>query len=383
METNFKTPNIARNITPSDPNQQVSAKKNEVPWTVFSFLKIKQLFPILTTVFLLVLVPITVGLARQNQEMRARASIPAEVLTEEKPVALDISVTKEGVGMIGDSHSDEYRADDSLASGTGYSATTLNWMEQIVRSREVNFGEWSDASRGEPRRMGYEYNWARTDSTTQTFQEQLTGLVDQIKKGEVVLTIIHIGTYDFAPHNPDGYDPIYDYTLTEGQLQEKINKIMENIELAIETLKNAGDGYLVVTNIIDWNLHPYVSENKYPNAAGRQRVTNAINTVNAKIAGLAGEHNIAPNDLNLIAYDIVNSADKQGRLNFGGELIDIYGFGDEPHNGFLSDQIHAGTVLEGIYANTYINTINAFYGTNIAPLRETEILSNAGIVPTP
>ncbi len=152
--------------------------------------------------------------------------------------------------------------------------------------------------------------------------------------------------------------------------------------MAINTLKNAGDGYLVITNIMDWNLHPLVSESKYPNAAGRQRVTNAINTVNAKIAGLAGEHNIALNDLNLIAYDIVNSTDEQGRLNFGGELISINSFGDEPHNGFLSDQIHAGTVLEGIFANTYINTINSFYGTNIAPLRESEILTNAGIVPT-
>ena len=40
-----------------------------------------------------------------------------------------------GIGVISDSNSDEYRADDNR--GGDYAATTLNWVEQLVRYRGV------------------------------------------------------------------------------------------------------------------------------------------------------------------------------------------------------------------------------------------------------
>ena len=60
-----------------------------------------------------------------------------------------------GVGIIGDSLSDEYRGDDSR--GLTYASTTLNWVEQLQKFRNFNFGEWG--SWGEPRRTGFAYNW--------------------------------------------------------------------------------------------------------------------------------------------------------------------------------------------------------------------------------
>src|SRR6185295_5345010 len=63
-----------------------------------------------------------------------------------------------GFGVMGDSGSDEYRADDNR--GGAYAATTLNWVELLVRFRGLDFGPW--ATWGEPRRTGYEYNWARS-----------------------------------------------------------------------------------------------------------------------------------------------------------------------------------------------------------------------------
>lgn len=48
--------------------------------------------------------------------------------------------TLTGVAVIGDSQSDEYRADDSR--GTTYASTTLNWVELLAKYRKVNFGEW-------------------------------------------------------------------------------------------------------------------------------------------------------------------------------------------------------------------------------------------------
>ncbi|HRN69615.1 MAG TPA: hypothetical protein PLS49_00390, partial [Candidatus Woesebacteria bacterium] len=73
-----------------------------------------------------------------------------------------ISQTKlTGLGILGDSQSDEYRADDNR--GANYPTTTLNWVEILVQERNINIGEWGVWQ--EPRRSGYAYNWARTGAT--------------------------------------------------------------------------------------------------------------------------------------------------------------------------------------------------------------------------
>lgn len=63
------------------------------------------------------------------------------------------------LGVMGDSYSDEYRAGDNRA-GTSYSgkyaATTLNWLELLVKYRGISAGKWG--TWGVPRRTGYEYN---------------------------------------------------------------------------------------------------------------------------------------------------------------------------------------------------------------------------------
>src|SRR4051794_16090333 len=64
------------------------------------------------------------------------------------------------VGTLGDSFTDEYRfysPDRSRAR---------NWVEILSATRRINFGRYSNASRGEPRNAGFAYNWARSDATT-------------------------------------------------------------------------------------------------------------------------------------------------------------------------------------------------------------------------
>jgi hypothetical protein len=51
-----------------------------------------------------------------------------------------------GIGVIGDSLSDEYQADDYR--GYEYAPTTLNWIEQLVKSRRMNFGTWNTWAAG-------------------------------------------------------------------------------------------------------------------------------------------------------------------------------------------------------------------------------------------
>jgi hypothetical protein len=59
-----------------------------------------------------------------------------------------------GFGVMGDSGSDEYRADDNRG---GAAHRTLNWVELLVRYRG-----WmpADGATGESRRPGYESSWA-------------------------------------------------------------------------------------------------------------------------------------------------------------------------------------------------------------------------------
>ena len=65
-----------------------------------------------------------------------------------------------GIGVLGDSYSDEYQFYPPHRS------TARNWVEILAETRGLNFGRFSPRSRGEPRNQGYEYNWARSDATT-------------------------------------------------------------------------------------------------------------------------------------------------------------------------------------------------------------------------
>ena len=55
-----------------------------------------------------------------------------------------------GMGILGDSQSDEYRADDNR--GDNYPSVTYNWVEILSQHRHLNFGTWG--TRAEPRRTG-------------------------------------------------------------------------------------------------------------------------------------------------------------------------------------------------------------------------------------
>jgi hypothetical protein len=43
----------------------------------------------------------------------------------------NIEISSKGVGIMGDSNSDEYQADDHR--GGEYASTTLGWVEQLLR----------------------------------------------------------------------------------------------------------------------------------------------------------------------------------------------------------------------------------------------------------
>src|SRR5215831_19062114 len=106
-----------------------------------------------------------------------------------------------GIGVLGDSYSDEYQFYPPHRS------TARNWVEILATTRGLNFGRFSTASRGEPRDQGYEYNWARSDATTDDLiaTGQHLGVAAQVARGEVGLVVVFIGGNDFinAMMTPD------------------------------------------------------------------------------------------------------------------------------------------------------------------------------------
>jgi phospholipase/lecithinase/hemolysin len=281
------------------------------------------------------------------------------------------------LGILGDSGSDEYRADDNR--GGLYRVTTLGWNELLNRYRGLDFGSWG--TRAEPRRSGYEYNWARTGYRVQDMinSGQHTGLAAQVAAGKVSHVYIQIGINDFAPWNGT-YDEIYNGTLNTEQIAAKNAAIVNNLVLAIDTLQAAGPVKIVVANVADRGAGPAVMY-QYPDPAKRLLVTNAVAALDADIATMAASHQVAVLDLFNFGNSLMSGIDQNGNYLVGSQLISLITFGDEPHHAILGDTEHSGTVFSGILANAIMEKFNAAYGTDVPFFSSNELLLNAGITP--
>ncbi len=285
------------------------------------------------------------------------------------------------VGIIGDSNSDEYRADDNRAGGTPYAETTLSWVELLAKDRGIDFGAWGKW--GGERRSGYEYNWARSAATSDSMiaNGQHTGLAAQVKAGKIDYAIIFIGANDFHSWNGT-YEEVYSGKLSDEKLQKKVATIVSNITLVVDTLQAAGDVKIIVTNYGDPNASADFLL-KYPDAAKRARVTNAINAINEGLAQLASSHKVVIADLHNFGNSILSFIDAKGNIVIGGEAINAVAHGDEPHHLQLGDGVgHLGTVGSGIIANFYAAAL-ASYNVSIPAFSDAEILTNAGVGSTP
>lgn len=332
---------------------------------------------ILTILFLLLVVaactPATAP-APVTETTAVRTSTPA--LT---PSAASTQAVTEigGIGILGDSTSDEYRGDD--ARGGEYGETTLNWVELLAKTRGLNFGEWGTWE--EPRRTGYEYNWARTGATINTMitTGQHTGLAEQVAEGKVSFVVVWIGNNDFHLKNGP-YEEIYSGKLSDTDLQKKVDQAVRELTTAMETVLKAGEVKMGVVAITDQGLAPE-AKIMFPDSKKRQRVTDAIASINARVREFADAHGVIMLDSNAFGQFLFSRVDMLGNFEFGGEKISVVLKGDEPHHLQLGDNIgHAGTVLSGLVANSlFVDPFNQAFGLNLSPLTEEEILQNAGI----
>ena len=278
------------------------------------------------------------------------------------------------LGIMGDSASDEYRADDDR--GGAYASTTLSWDELLERYRGVNIGRWG--TWGGTRRSGYEYNWAHSGATAEDVVNtgQATGLAQQVAAGEVNTVVLYAGANDFAIWN-GAYAKIYNGTLADKTLEDHVNTIVSSIATAIDTVRAAGPVNMIVTNLAG------AASSQFPDPAKRQLVTNAVASVNAGIqSAINARPGVALVDFHNAASDPVVSSRivvTNGNLMVAGQGISLQINGDEPHHALLSDG-HAGTVIGCLLANyIFVKPLDSQFGQNIAPFSDQECLTYAGI----
>jgi lysophospholipase L1-like esterase len=292
------------------------------------------------------------------------------------PVVTPAPIKMAGIVVLGDSQSDEYRADDNR--GSNYPGYTMNWVELLQKERNVNFGKWG--IRDEPRRTGYEYNWARTGATARSMIEsgQNTGAADQIREKKVNVVVIFIGANDFSPYiTENGYDQIYNDQLSDAAKKSKVNRIIADIKTAVYTVKDAGDVRILLVKIPDWGSHPGIQV-AYPFPDQRQNVSDVIQDANTEIDKLAQDEQLQTLDPNEFYQEIFNKGGS-GKTTIDGVTLQRLILNNDPHNFYLEDGVHTGTVVNGLLANAIVAKINTMIDNKIKPLSEKEIREAAGI----
>jgi phospholipase/lecithinase/hemolysin len=302
--------------------------------------------------------------------LSSRPSSPVNTTPSAKktPLSLAQAGTPAGIGVLGDSYSDEYQFYPPDRS------TARNWVEILAATRGLDFGPFSVASRGEPRNQGFAHNWARSDATTDDMIAggQHTGLAAQVARGEVRLALVFIGGNDFI-NALKSADPA-------GRLQDVLPRAVANYRLAIQTLLDAGPAVgLVLATLPDIrNLPEFagpIREGRLPRAIA-DRYTVAIGQFNNQIRSLAlANPRVALVDLDL-ATGAANLMSRESTL-IGGRRLDRLHAANDSRHFFLADVRHAGTLGQGLMAQMFLEVVNARFAAGIAPLKWSEIFDLA------
>jgi lysophospholipase L1-like esterase len=299
----------------------------------------------------------------------------ADFVAKLVPSPTPITVRLKGVGIIGDSTSDEYRGDDNR--GLTYAPTTLNWVEILQKYRRLNFGSWGMWS--EPRRTGYEYNWSRTGATVNSMivSGQHIGVAKQVHDRKVNLVIITIGANDYAPYiTPDGYDGMYNGMVTDEQILRKKNRLLADMTTAIDTIRANGNVPVLLMKIPDWG-NSFAIRLAFPIPQQRQRVTDAVIAVNNDLEQMAKTRGMRTLDPNRFYQK--EFVTKEENITIAGVKMNAFLPSDDPHSIFLEDGVHLGTLANGLYANFIIDALKQEYAIPVRTFSGDELKDIAGL----
>lgn len=139
---------------------------------------------------------------------------------------------------------------------------------------------------------------------------------------------------------------------------------------------------VVVANLLDPGATP-AAVSVFPNAAGRDRVAAAIQSVNAGLKNLAQKYKAPLMDWYGLEKAILGpNTSLHSTLKVGNVTLNLRGSdpgppSSAPTNAFVSDGFHPNTAMQGIFANVVLQALDSGYGAGLALFSEQEILSYA------
>ncbi len=284
------------------------------------------------------------------------------------------------LGAIGDSLTDEYAEQN-------YGTYSMSWSEILVTHRGIDMGPTASAAGvgnwGEPRRTGYEDNWARFGHTTDDALAtgQHTGAADGIVSRDVSHLVVFLGGNDLSPaHGP--YADVYNDNWSQGQIDAYIAQQLANAETILDTVTGLGAKVLVV-NLFDFGAMVSV-EGNFPDAIGRERAAAIYEAFGDGLVSLAHDRGLPALDMLSLNRAIFGTHTQNfNNLPVAGVNIrlNVKGAADRPDRAFVDDGTHPKSTIQAIWCNAIITALNDAYDTGITPLSETEILALVGLAP--
>jgi hypothetical protein len=284
------------------------------------------------------------------------------------------------LGALGDSLTDEYAEE-------GYGAYARSWTELLVEERGVEMGLTAAAagqpggSWGEPRRTGFEDNWARFGITTDgsIAAGAPAGLAAGVATRGVSHAVLFLGGNDFSPW-AGAYDEIYGGVWGAAEIDAWLDSRIDNYRTILDLLA-AEEAPVIVASVIDFGAMPFV-RSSFPNGAGREAVAAALADFRDRTRALAGEYGHPFLDLYALSRAIFGSQlAPRETLPVGNVPIDLDlssgSAGDAA--AWVADAIHPHTVVQAIWANAFATALDSALGGCIAPLSESEILAANGL----
>ncbi|MBL0926584.1 MAG: hypothetical protein IBJ11_02890 [Phycisphaerales bacterium] len=288
-----------------------------------------------------------------------------------------------GLGVMGDSLSDEY-AEETYGSYAQNWPTFLSGLPAGVSlgptaaAAGQSGGTW-----GEPRRSGYQFNWARSGASSATLisQGQHTGLAAMIGPQNISHTVLFIGANDFNPANSP-YINIYLGLWSATTRSNYVAGVVANIQTAINAIKPTG-ARIILVNVVDPGLAP-VTRSTWSSAAGRDRVNATIADLNARLKVLAYQQGLVLIDVYRLTKVIFGSnAAPSPTFTVGGVVIQLLQgdttAGGNPTAGFVDDRFHPNTTIQGVMANLMITALNIANPLPIPMFSEGQILAARGL----
>jgi hypothetical protein len=295
---------------------------------------------------------------------------------------------------LGDSLTAEYDTLPNLpgfpTEATAYAEVTregweaMSWVEVLARLRpeDFDFGRWRELANPWPlpRLSGYEYNWAIPGAEAGQYESFITTqnpLYAELRRplesqlnSRAKRAVVWLGGNDFRANYGRLYDGGGSSALIDG-LVASLDRIVRFVQAQNREVQ------IVLATVPDLGAAP-AKIAAHPNAAKRQRVTDATIAANEAIAELAADRGVA----------LANPYAQTARLVAG----DPFYFGaveflhdtdpdNDPHYLFTREGLHPNTALQIKIARTFIGAFNAGYGAGIPQITDAEALRLLRISP--